>query len=377
MRPTTRLLCCLLILLAGPKVLGDEASPAGEPKLGRPLLHVAVGPRATHLLLGTLHIMDTRVSTVHPLVEVALSKADELVAEIAFDEASQVGLWIRGQLPRNRPLNTLLDDGLEKRIQALLARSGGDLESVQRVKPWLLEHHIGEMLAPRATRDTVSLDERLQRAAKKLGTPVVGLETPEEQTSILDDYPLEVQVERLEETVSLVEADLRNGTNAVEEMIQAWLTGDPKRLIAEVHRYFDFELEEHRELFAKIHDERNATMLERLAERVRTSPDQVRLIAVGAAHLPGPRGMVQLLQAEGYTTWRVMSPADLPATHAQALDMVRKRAAPKALPREATSRAVGRRSTPVRRWRRRRVCRPWWCRPWVCPPRYAKRHSLR
>jgi uncharacterized protein YbaP (TraB family) len=382
----TTMACMVLLLLLGLLApCGDADEAPAQREAARPLLYVAVGPHATHVILGTLHISDTRVSIPHPLVARALSGAAELVAELAFDPAAQMGVRAAGQLPRNRPLETVLGPALTKRVTALLKHFGRDLDAWQRTKPWLLEHHLGELLAPKATRDTSFLDARLQRMAKERGIAVVGLETAEEQTRILDDYPLKVQVAFLEETVSLVEADLRDGTNAVEDMIQAWRSGDAERLLEEVRRYYDFDLERDRRLFEQIHDARNERMLTRLAAHVARAPDRLRLVAVGAAHLPGTRGMLRLLEDQGYALWRVRTEADLPRSHAAALVEARRRetAARTAaqVGADADIKQVEQASRcPVPTIRRspgrcrpcvRRRCLPRWCWPSRrCPPSY-------
>ena len=52
----------------------------------------------------------------------------------------------------------------------------------------------------------------------------------------------------------------------------------------------------------RLNDERNVTMVNRMAVRL---AEGGAFIAVGALHLPGERGLVSLLTQAGYTVTRV------------------------------------------------------------------------
>lgn len=332
-------LCASFCLLPTPSAQADEG--AQEVK---PILHAAVSETDTILLVGTLHTRHKDVVAVHPTTARALEVADVLVAEIAFDDTLSLRMLPYIQLPRNRPLDSLLGDDLKKRIETLLAKHDDDLASWQRYAPWLLEARLGELLLPGDELVKTTLDETLQEKAADRDLEVLGLEKLSEQLAPFKALSYEDQVAMLADTVALIEKDQAAGRNTAHEMVRAWQSGDANAVMTQVQRYFDMDNERDRALFTAMHDTRNARMLARLLKGAKASPNQVRMVAVGAAHLPGETGLLKGLAANGYVVWPLASASDVPATHADA----RSKAAAVSPPAiEATPAATPAREAPI------------------------------
>jgi len=306
-------LCASFCLLPTPSAQAEEG--AQETK---PILHAAVSETDTILLVGTLHTRHKDVVAVHPTTARALEVADVLVAEIAFDDTLSLRMLPYIQLPRNRPLDSLLGEGLKKRIETLLAKHDDDLDSWQRYAPWLLEARLGELLLPGDELVKTTLDEALQEKAADRDLEVLGLEKLSEQLAPFKALSYEDQVAMLEDTVTLIEKDQAAGRNTARDMVRAWQSGDANAVMAQVKRYFDMDNERDRALFTAMHDTRNERMLARLLDGAKASPNQVRLVAVGTAHLPGETGLLKGLAENGYVVWPLTAAGDVPATHADA-----------------------------------------------------------
>lgn len=307
----------LLALLAPAHSAGADETP--DPSTKKPVMYVAVGPDATLFLHGTLHIPDSRITSLTPIETAALDRADELWAEVDFSEDVRVQLMPYVRLPRNRNLGQLLGERLEARIEAILARRGESLRAWRGLKPWMLDVHLGLLLAPEETATERTLDEILFEQMQKRGKPAGGLESVYEQVRVFDGLTLEAQVALLRETVERLEEDVASGTNSVETMIKIYLSGDDAELLTEVETYFDFDTKRDRDLFVEMHDKRNQRMVERLETKAKEAPGKVRYVAVGAAHLPGKQGVVKLLERSGYVVWRVEAPSDVPASREASL----------------------------------------------------------
>jgi hypothetical protein len=86
-------------------------------------------------------------------------------------------------------------------------------------------------------------------------------------------------------------------------MLDAWLRGDAERL----DRIVSDDLDRMPDavaanLKAALFDDRNDTMVERIATML--AGRDVVLVAVGAGHMTGPGGLVELLRARGFTVER-------------------------------------------------------------------------
>lgn len=320
MRTAARTLCALSVIAAlawlAPIAQAEEIERTPEKT---PILYVAVGPNATLFIHGTLHVPDTRITTLTTVEKAALDAVDELWTEVDFSSDVRAQLLPYVRLPRNRNLEKIMGEKLTARVSKILESRGKRLSSWEGFKPWMLDVYIGLLFAPKETATEKSIDEVLFAAAKARGKKTGGLESVYEQVSVFDMLKLKDQVELLEHTVTRLEKDMKRGTNSIETMIKIYLSGDAEELLTEIETYFDFDTKRDRDLYARMHDKRNVRFVERLETKAREAGGKMRFVALGAAHLPGKRGVLRLLQSQGYVVWRVKSKVDVPATREASL----------------------------------------------------------
>ena len=139
----------------------------------------------------------------------------------------------------------------------------------------------------------------LQEEAKRRGIRIHQLETPEEQIATLEALFEEDQRSALQEVI--------DNNARVEEMFESmrrsYLAGD-------LNAFYDLMIEHtaggDRALVESVLEgpiyARNERMVARMAERLR---DGNAFIAVGALHLPGERGILHLLEQQGFAVRRL------------------------------------------------------------------------
>jgi uncharacterized protein len=176
----------------------------------------------------------------------------------------QASMLTQGMLPEGQSLEVVLGAALYARLQAQLSRAGYDPGA-----------GVDMQFAVRAQADRKS---------------VIGLETLEEQLGFFSQLTLEQQRELLRQTLD----EVAQGDAEVEEIVTAWKLGDTRRL--------DQVLERSRrrspDLFRLLTTERNRRWLPRIVALL--GEEQDCLVIVGAMHLVGPEGLVELLQKQGY-----------------------------------------------------------------------------
>lgn len=138
--------------------------------------------------------------------------------------------------------------------------------------------------------DPESYELTLEEIAKEDSLEIEGLETIEEQAAIFDKIPLEVQVEML--MVSLKE-QYNNEGNATEELIEVFLTQD----IDSIYRYTTASSSDMESMETDLLINRNENWIPQIRKLIKKNKC---FIALGAAHLGGPNGVIQLLREEGY-----------------------------------------------------------------------------
>lgn len=138
------------------------------------------------------------------------------------------------------------------------------------------------------------MDFSLSLRAAGAGLMVVGLETLEEQLSFLEQMPMEQQLELLDQALS----EYEKVDEAHRQMVESYLGGDLVMLTREAEEQMESLKPESKAYFMEQGiDARNHRMLETLLPHMQ----QGRVfVAVGALHLPGESGLVNLLRSRGY-----------------------------------------------------------------------------
>lgn len=160
-------------------------------------------------------------------------------------------------------------------------------QQFSRVKPFAL---LQLMTRSAFGESPESYELTLQGIATQNEIPVKGLETVEDQMAVFDNMDMDEQVE-------MVMSSIRNSENSAEEMnelIDTFLSQDIDALYALMGKEGN-SLEKHE---GALLTDRNEKWIPSIKKLIKKQPT---FIAVGAAHLGGPNGVVELLRKEGYT----------------------------------------------------------------------------
>lgn len=286
------------------KLTAIEAKADGTPNGESILWRIEKDGVTPSFLFGTIHMTDPRVTALTPAAQVAFNGAERLVIETTdiIDEAR-----IMSELAKRPDLMMFMDGEtlagqLTPEDTAVLAQGlkdrGIPIDSVAKMKPWMLLAAIALPtceLARKASGLKI-LDVKLANDATATGKQLLGLESGLEQIEALASLPLEFHMKGLIDTLKLgARAD-----DMVETMIAIYLEGRTNLfwpLFEETlgggeslgEGYADFE--------QTIIVKRNHTMADR-AEPVLAQGGT--FMAVGALHLPGEEGVIELLRGKGY-----------------------------------------------------------------------------
>jgi uncharacterized protein YbaP (TraB family) len=138
------------------------------------------------------------------------------------------------------------------------------------------------------------LDLRLYNIASRRGMQTHALETYEEQLSVFDSISLADQKKMLAQTL----AELDQLPVMFEKLRQAWLARDLVQLEKVGNEQLPDNNPAAKRLMDSLLDKRNHKMLQRMQPRLKEGR---AFIAVGALHLAGQRGLLNLLSEQGYT----------------------------------------------------------------------------
>jgi uncharacterized protein YbaP (TraB family) len=279
----------LLCLLAALGVAAQEGFDSGL------LWRIERSGSAPSYLFGTMHSDDPAVLELAAPVRQAFEQADAVTLEVTLDAQSLLVLTEALMMSDGRTLDALVGPALFARAVEAMAGQGIPDALVARMKPWA----VAVTLMTPPTQNGMVLDHVLYRKALADGKPVDGLETVAEQVGLFDSLTLEEQIDLLQDTLDHL-ADIQR---MLLELRQAWLQRDLARLM-EIN---EATMRDSDPQFAaafnqRIILDRNHRMAERMESRLRQGG---RFIAVGALHLPGKEGLLELLERRGYRVTRL------------------------------------------------------------------------
>ncbi len=255
------------------------------------------GVDASHVY-GTIHVADPRLAALPAQVLEALDGARSLMLEFLPDRYSkerflEASMFLDGQTLEHKLGAADFERALEHLRPVDLPR-----EFVNRMKPWgvLLNLH-----NPRGAQGS-SLDSQLVELARARRMPLYQIEGVEEQIFTFDEFPMDSQVVLLKHSL----AHLDELLELADRTLDAYLAGDLSGIWGLREQFVERhpQVAAHQAVFTRrvVHD-RSVVMAFRMQRQLRQGR---AFVALGALHLYGERGVLALLEADGYRASRIL-----------------------------------------------------------------------
>jgi uncharacterized protein len=190
---------------------------------------------------------------------------------------------------------TMLDQSVSNETyQAVAKRAkelGIDIRLLSPFKPWVIAMTMAAIKLQQLGFDpSLGVDRHLAERAKQTDKPTAGLETAEFQLDLFDRFSAKEQELLLRQSMDEMDHVERN----VTAIVQAWKSGD----VGAVERHLLVGMRDYPEIHRKVIDDRNQRWLPQIENLL--SRGENALIVVGAAHLVGKNGIIELLKDRGY-----------------------------------------------------------------------------
>lgn len=250
-------------------------------------------------LLGSFHALKPSDYPLSKAINDAYTDAELLVFEMAPEQLQSSDLPAKiaqmATLPAGQNLQNLLP---EKTWQALKDWSERNPEfpllSLQRFEPWYVAFTvINAQAKSQGFKAEKGLDQHVMNQAKGSKKSSIGLESAEQQIALFDSMSKPAQIQLLNE--SLLEPT--KSKQELDTLHRLWKAGETqsfeRQTVTKMQR-------EYPDLYQSINVARNNAWLPTLQNLLDAEHEDDALVVVGALHLVGPDGLVQLLKAKGY-----------------------------------------------------------------------------
>lgn len=249
-------------------------------------------------LFGTVHIACQGEVEMRPELQNAFDKTEQLILELDMDEPSLMTKMMQASLATDgKKVSEKLGDELSAKVDSLIsAKMGMSLAMFENLNLPTISVQLG-MLAIDCPMD-LGYDMMLLSEAQALKREVKGLETPEAQIDVL----FAMTNEDAMQSISYLVNNFDEAEQQLRELLEYYRNQDVQALYNFTKESFEDPKYPQGNLEDFL-DKRNENWIPVIEKEIKTTPS---LIAVGAAHLAGEKGVINLLRKQGYKVKAVL-----------------------------------------------------------------------
>ncbi|MBK8701028.1 MAG: TraB/GumN family protein [Saprospiraceae bacterium] len=288
----------LVMVLLGLLIIGGckTTKSTSKSELDKALLWeiTGTGIKKPSYLYGTIHMIPATDYFLPKGTLNAIEQSDEMFFEIDMKDMNDVsalfGMMNKIFMKDGITLKTLLNEADYQLVSNQFSKLGLPMFMLERVKPMFLSAFAMGDLNPTSLQDGTikSYEMEFYEISKDRKIPTQGLETIDFQISVFDSIPYADQAKMLVE--SLKASNTNDGE--FQEMVRLYKSQDIEAMVATMGEEGS-ELGGYEDLLLT---GRNKNWVPLIVDQVKKKPT---FFAVGAGHLGGPNGVIQLLKAKG------------------------------------------------------------------------------
>ncbi len=249
------------------------------------------GLKKPSYLFGTFHIICSGEMIQAEKLTNYIDKTEQLFLEVDFDDLAE--LQSIGKMPflaDGKTLNDFYTEEKYAKVGKLVQNAlGAPIENFKNIKPLFLQ--IMAITSPKflGCSQANSYDLSFLQYAQTKQKPVEGLETVAVQAATIDSIPLKKQADGLYQTA----LEPEKSSAEFKKLLEIYKTQNTDKLF----EYMETQMKDDPAFQTNLLDKRNTAWIPKIEKAVK---EKSSFIAVGAGHLGGKTGVLNLLRAKGY-----------------------------------------------------------------------------
>ena len=253
------------------------------------------GIKDTSFLYGTIHMIEKKDFVASKVLKSKLKKSEALVMEINLDFDDKAKQFVRENAlyPSGKSIKDFVNEEdylfFQSYLKDSLKMNGLKIKICEMMRPFYAQ----SLIMADQMKKTESYEKTFHKLAKK--KEKLGLETIQEQMTILSGGELQTQVN---EFIKEMKNGKLDAENEMAKLVRFYKNQDVQGLYNEMIASMQDEGGKMggvtKEDFL---DNRNKRWIPKLVQLMNT---KTIFIAVGAGHLAGENGLIQLLRNQGY-----------------------------------------------------------------------------
>lgn len=254
-------------------------------------------------LYGTIHLIPKNDFFLSDATKKVFDASQKVTFEINMKEMNNpmamISIFTKALMPNGKTLKDLLNAEDYGLVQRKFDSIGMPLKMLERIKPMFLSVMLGtdgEKITAEGggiseSSKSTSYEMEFLQMGEKQKKEFGGLETVEFQMGIFDSIPYKVQAEMLVKTIK----NGNSGSDDLGKMVEMYKKQDIEAMSKMLQSDDQNELAGYENMLI---NSRNSNWIPLMAKAM---SEKITFFAVGAGHLGGENGVVNLLKKEGYT----------------------------------------------------------------------------
>ncbi len=258
--------------------------------------------KKTSYLYGTIHLIPKKDFFMTDATKKAFDASQKVTFEINMKEMSNpmamMSIFTKALIPNGKKLKDFLNDEDYGLVQRKFDSLGLPLKMLERVKPMFLSVMVGsdgEQIpmdgSTKESNKSTSYEMEFLKMGETQKKEFGGLETVEFQMGIFDSIPYQVQADMLVKTIK----SGGSGSDELTKMVEMYKNQDIEAMCQMLKSGEESELGNYENMLL---NNRNINWIPLMSKAML---EKSTFFAVGAGHLGGEKGVVNLLKKAGYT----------------------------------------------------------------------------
>lgn len=249
-------------------------------------------------IYGTIHLIPKSDFFLTEATKKALNESQKVMFEINMKDMQNpmliFSIMSKAMMPRGQKLRDLISKEDYALVKTRFEEIGLPLPMLESIKPMFLSAMVeggGNPMDTSGKGATTAYEMEIMKIADKDKKEMGGLETMEFQMGIFDSIPLKTQADMLVKSIKSV----NNGDSEFKAMVELYKSQDIEAMAGTMKGGEDNDLSKYESVLLT---SRNKNWIPLI---VKNSEGKSIFYAVGAGHLGGEMGVVNLLRKEGFT----------------------------------------------------------------------------
>jgi uncharacterized protein len=287
-------LCALLSLVLSLAVTQLGAAPAKGSDGSKHSLWKIQGKENVVYLLGSVHVLKKENYPLPDPIDKAFSNSKIAVFETDIEALQKpenaMKMLTKGQLPAGETLSKQLSPSVYTNFSNYMQKTGMPAEFFESLSPSAAAILLVALELKKLGLDPeIGLDKHFFDKATQESKKIVPLETIDFQINLVTDFTKEEGELLMKSTLK----DIATLEKDLDDMLKAWQTGDADKL----NKYLNEAMQESPVIYKRMLTDRNRNWLPKIEELAKGKENAI--VIVGAGHLVGTEGVVELLKKKG------------------------------------------------------------------------------